>query len=109
MRIDTNIVELVGNNYSEDFDELIEEYKTVTTNIIVLKTAIMAVNVENNIFIKICELGEIRAKDSEADMVLHNKALVLLSKLGIWEEHNITRIVNALMNMPYMNEGENDG
>jgi len=47
--------------------------------------------------------------ESEADMVLHNKALVLLSKLGIWEEHNITRIVNALMNMPYMNEGENDG
>ena len=41
---------------------------------------------------------------TEADMVLHNKALELLSKLGIWEEHNITRIVNALMNMPYMKE-----
>lgn len=41
---------------------------------------------------------------TEADMVLHNKSLDLLSKLGIWEEHNITKIVNALMNMPYMKE-----
>ena len=52
-------------------------------------------------------LNDLKFFDSlgtEADMVLHNKALELLSKLGIWEEHNITRIVNALMNMPYMKE-----
>ena len=42
--------------------------------------------------------------ETEADMVLHNEALTLLSKMGIWQEHNITRIVNALMNMPYIKE-----
>jgi len=42
--------------------------------------------------------------ETEADMVLHNKSLDLLSKLGIWREHNIARIMNALMDMPYMKE-----
>ena len=42
--------------------------------------------------------------ETEADMVLHNKSLDLLSKLGIWQEHNIAAIMNALMNMPYMKE-----
>jgi len=37
-------------------------------------------------------------------MALHNEALSLLLKLGIWREHNITRIVNVLMDMPYMKE-----
>ena len=47
--------------------------------------------------------------ETEIDMALHNEALTLLSKLGIWQEHNITRIVNALMDMPYMNKEKTDG
>ncbi len=47
--------------------------------------------------------------ETETDMALHNEALALLSKLGIWREHNITRIVNALMDMPYMNKEKTDG
>jgi len=46
--------------------------------------------------------------ENDRDMALHNKALVLLSKIGVWEEHNITRIVNALMDMPYI-KGDLDG
>ena len=47
--------------------------------------------------------------ETEADMVLHNEAKALLYKLGIWREHNITEIVNALMNMPYINKEKTDG
>lgn len=47
--------------------------------------------------------------ETEADMALHNEALALLNKVGVWQEHNITRIVNALMNMPYMKEEKTDG
>jgi len=47
--------------------------------------------------------------ETETDMALHNQAIDLLNKLGIWREHNIARIVNALMDMPYMNEENTDG
>ena len=30
-----------------------------------------------------------------------NEAKMLLMKLGIWQEHNMMNIVNALMDMPY--------
>ena len=42
------------------------------------------------------------------DIALENSAKNLLYKLGIWRPHNIMRIVNALMDMPYL-EGEQDG
>ena len=42
--------------------------------------------------------------ESAEDMAVHNQALSLLNKLGIWREHNITRIVNALMDMPFTKE-----
>ena len=41
-----------------------------------------------------------------SDIVEENSAKRLLYKLGIWREHNIMRIVNALMAMPYSDEEE---
>ncbi len=35
-----------------------------------------------------------------------NEAKRLLMKLGIWKEHNMMRIVNALMDMPYAEENK---
>lgn len=46
--------------------------------------------------------------ENEHDMILNNEAKRLLYKLGIWREHNILRIVNALMNMPYAEEGDKE-
>jgi hypothetical protein len=44
--------------------------------------------------------------DSISDLVEENSAKRLLYKLGIWREHNLMRIVNALMSMPYSDEEE---
>ena len=46
--------------------------------------------------------------ETPQDIALENSAKILLSKIGIWKEHNAFRIVNALMNMPYT-EGEQNG
>jgi len=46
--------------------------------------------------------------ETTEDIAVHNQAKGLLEKLGIWREHNIIKIVNALMNMSYT-EGEQDG
>ena len=46
------------------------------------------------------------AVETQQDMARQNSARVLLSKLGIWQPHNIRRIVDALMNMPYAREDE---
>ncbi len=46
--------------------------------------------------------------ETTEDIAVHNQAIGLLEKLGIWREHNIIKIVNALMNMSYT-EGEQDG
>lgn len=45
------------------------------------------------------------------DIAKENTAKDLLYKLGVWREHNVMRIVNALMDMPYVapNEGEDNG
>ena len=43
---------------------------------------------------------------SEQDIILENKAKELLHELGIWREHNIGRIVSALLDMPYMEENK---
>ncbi len=43
---------------------------------------------------------------TEQDIEKENQAKILLNKLGIWREHNVFRIVEALLNMPYT-EGEN--
>lgn len=42
------------------------------------------------------------------EIVLENSAKILLEELGIWQGHNALRIVNALMNMPYL-EGDQNG
>lgn len=46
--------------------------------------------------------------DTVIDLALENSAKTLLYKLGIWREHNMMRIVNALMAMPYSDEEEPD-
>jgi len=43
---------------------------------------------------------------TEQDMARQNSARKLLYKLGIWQPHNMRRIVDALMNMPYAREDE---
>lgn len=40
------------------------------------------------------------------DIAKQNSAKELLYKLGIWQEHNIYRIVEALLKMPYTSEEE---
>ena len=52
--------------------------------------------------------GSIDGRTALADLlndlglfVVDNQAKALLMKLGIWQEHNMMNIVNALMDMPY--------
>lgn len=40
--------------------------------------------------------------DNDRDILLENKAKELLYELGIWRPHNVGRIVDALLDMPYM-------
>lgn len=52
--------------------------------------------------------GDIDGRTALADLLndlglfeVDNQAKVILMKLGIWQEHNMMNIVNALMDMPY--------
>ena len=50
--------------------------------------------------------------ETPVEIALENQAKILLEKLGIWQEHNMMRIVNALMDMPFTSEtkkGEENG
>ncbi|MCK5614053.1 hypothetical protein KAR91_69965 [Candidatus Pacearchaeota archaeon] len=50
--------------------------------------------------------------ETPVEIALENQAKILLEKLGVWNEHNMMRIVNALMDMPYTHEtekGEDNG
>ena len=48
------------------------------------------------------DLGHFAEDLSEQDTALSNYAKTLLEKLGIWQPHNLKRLVDAYMNMPYL-------
>ena len=54
------------------------------------------------------DLGHFSVCDSESDRALQNYAKTLLAKVGMWDIHNIGKIVNAYVGIPTYEE-KSDG